>query len=146
MWSSPALFNAADIGSAIPRFESWRPSQPVRSLRRVWHVSENLRCSRGLACGDVVSDDGSAESGARTADFQAPVSARQFSISVRVPGETGSILKRDWFVGPSGAGRLRLGTASYAGWCVLDSVVCGLGFVNLGREAWQLSRGRAASA
>src|SRR5258708_6773961 len=39
----------ADFDSAIPRFESWRPSQPVRSLRCDFQVWENRRHSRGLA-------------------------------------------------------------------------------------------------
>jgi hypothetical protein len=38
-----------DFDSAIPRFESWRPSQPVRSLRCDFQVWENRRHSRGLA-------------------------------------------------------------------------------------------------
>ena len=37
-----------DFDSAIPRFESWRPSQPVRSLRCDFQVWENRRHSRGL--------------------------------------------------------------------------------------------------
>jgi hypothetical protein len=32
-----------DFDSAIPRFESWRPSQPVRSSRRDIRVCENRR-------------------------------------------------------------------------------------------------------
>src|SRR5258706_3118778 len=39
----------ADFDSATPRFESWRPSQPVRSLRCDFQVWENRRHSRGLA-------------------------------------------------------------------------------------------------
>src|SRR5712671_6947689 len=35
-----------DFDSAIPRFESWRPSQPVRSLRCDFQVWENRRHSR----------------------------------------------------------------------------------------------------
>ncbi len=38
-----------DFDSAIPRFESWHPSQPVRSLRCDFQVWENRRHSRGLA-------------------------------------------------------------------------------------------------
>src|SRR6266849_10338865 len=38
-----------DFDSAIPRFESWRPSQPAESLPRVFQVWENRRHSRGLA-------------------------------------------------------------------------------------------------
>jgi hypothetical protein len=38
-----------DFDSAIPRFESWRPSQPVRPLRCDFQVWENRRHSRGLA-------------------------------------------------------------------------------------------------
>jgi hypothetical protein len=40
------LDNQADFDSAIPRFESWRPSQPVRSLRCDFQVWENRRHSR----------------------------------------------------------------------------------------------------
>jgi hypothetical protein len=32
---------AVDFDSAIPRFESWRPSHPVRSLRGRFLVCEN---------------------------------------------------------------------------------------------------------
>src|SRR6266481_3786848 len=39
----------ADFDSATPRFESWRPSHPVRSLRCDFRVWENRRHSRGLA-------------------------------------------------------------------------------------------------
>jgi hypothetical protein len=38
----------ADFDSAIPRFESWRPSQPVRSLRCDFQVWENRRHSQSL--------------------------------------------------------------------------------------------------
>ena len=38
-----------DFDSAIPRFESWHPSQPVRSLRCDFQVWENRRHFRGLA-------------------------------------------------------------------------------------------------
>src|SRR6266404_1102821 len=38
-----------NFDSIIPRFESWRPSQPVRSLRCDFQVWENRRHSRGLA-------------------------------------------------------------------------------------------------
>ncbi len=38
-----------DFDSAIPRFESWHPSQPVGSLRCDFQVWENRRHSRGLA-------------------------------------------------------------------------------------------------
>src|SRR6267143_2154610 len=34
--------------SAIPRFESWRPSQPVRSRRRCFRMWENRRYFRRL--------------------------------------------------------------------------------------------------
>ena len=51
------LFRMTSVGidriggfdSAIPRFESWRPSQPVRSLRCDFQAWENRRHSRGLA-------------------------------------------------------------------------------------------------
>src|SRR5258706_7985427 len=39
----------ADFDSAIRRFESWRPSQPVRSLRRRFRLCEDRRHFRGLA-------------------------------------------------------------------------------------------------
>ena len=39
---------SVDFDSAIPRFESWRPSQPVRSLRCDFQVWENRRHSGGF--------------------------------------------------------------------------------------------------
>src|SRR6266849_1942348 len=39
----------ADFDSAIPRFESWLPSQPVGSLRCDFQLWDNRRHSRGLA-------------------------------------------------------------------------------------------------
>ena len=47
----------ADFDSAIPRFESWRPSQPVRSLRCDFQVGEKRRHSRGLAGNGRVSGE-----------------------------------------------------------------------------------------
>ncbi len=44
-----AMARRGDFDSAIPRFESWRPSQPVGSLRCDFQVWENRRHSRGLA-------------------------------------------------------------------------------------------------
>jgi hypothetical protein len=41
--------NYLDFDSAIPRFESWHPSQPVRSLRRRFRLCEDRRHFRGLA-------------------------------------------------------------------------------------------------
>src|SRR6266478_2704961 len=41
--------NYLDFDSAIPRFESWRPSHPIRSLRCDFQVWENRRHFRGLA-------------------------------------------------------------------------------------------------
>jgi hypothetical protein len=40
---------AADFDSAIPKFESWRPSQPVRSRRHDFRVSGKWRHFRWLA-------------------------------------------------------------------------------------------------
>src|SRR6266853_502974 len=45
----PMLVWNSRFDSAIPRFESWRPSQPVGSLRCDFQVWENRRHSRGLA-------------------------------------------------------------------------------------------------
>jgi hypothetical protein len=42
-----SLDNQADFDSAIPRFESWRPSHAVRSLHREFRVWENRRHSLG---------------------------------------------------------------------------------------------------
>jgi hypothetical protein len=41
--------NQVDFDSAIPRFESWRPSQPPGSVRRNFRLSEKWRHFRGLA-------------------------------------------------------------------------------------------------
>jgi hypothetical protein len=38
-----------DFDSAIPRFESWHPSQPVRSPRCCFLMCENRRHFRGLS-------------------------------------------------------------------------------------------------
>ena len=45
----PMLVWNSRFDSAIPRFESWRPSQPVGSLRCDFQVWENRRHSGGLA-------------------------------------------------------------------------------------------------
>jgi hypothetical protein len=42
--------NYLDFDSAIPRFESWHPSQPVRSLRCDFRVCESRRHSGDARC------------------------------------------------------------------------------------------------
>ena|SRR6266508_4229895 len=79
--------NPSDISKAIfqndiSRFESWRPSQPLSSLWGMSALQESPRHFRGLARRDTVSAARFSRSLASTAQFGAPVSCRQFSISV----------------------------------------------------------------
>jgi len=48
---------ASDFDSAIPRFESWRPSQPPESLPHVFRHSAKCRHSRWLAAIGWVSGE-----------------------------------------------------------------------------------------
>src|SRR5215208_955047 len=87
----------SDLCSAIFTFESYLPSQPVRSPRRDLRVWRNLRHVRRLREAGRVSGRGHAQFWSRIGASRAPVSAWQISISVREPRETGSITRRDRF-------------------------------------------------
>jgi len=66
----------------ICRFESYMPSQPVRSPLCDFRVCENRRHSRGLGWRALVSGWQILELQVRTGGFVEPVSARHFPISV----------------------------------------------------------------
>ncbi len=81
----------------ISEFESYHPSQAVRSLRCDFRVRENRRHSGGLGWRARVSVPQFSDFRSRTGGFRAPVSARHFPISVsacrrpvRYVTETGS--------------------------------------------------------
>jgi hypothetical protein len=54
-WALIDHANKSDFDSAIPRFESWRPSQPQASLAGDFGHSRKWRHFRGLECRDPVS-------------------------------------------------------------------------------------------
>ena len=79
--------NSHDISKVLffkrsREFESYMPSQPVRSLWAMSAAQENARHSRYLARRRTVSDAQFSRFSAARSQFQAPVSGRQFSISV----------------------------------------------------------------
>jgi hypothetical protein len=77
-----ACSQAADFDSAMRRFESSRPSQPVRSLLFDFRLCKYCRHSGGL-CGARESLAGKFRTfGSEPGGFAAPVSARHFPISV----------------------------------------------------------------
>jgi hypothetical protein len=69
----------------ICRFESYIPSQPVRSLRCGLCVWENTRHSGGLGRPLSLSKEAFAKSRTRKSEFRARVTGQQFSISVAQP-------------------------------------------------------------
>lgn len=92
----------ADFDSAIRRFESSRPSQPVLSLRAVRYLSGNLKHFRELDAHFGSLPQLSAHFRVRSTYFSAKVSNPEFSISDFLLqrlgsnlSETGSIRKAD---------------------------------------------------
>jgi hypothetical protein len=74
------LGNQADFDSAIPRFESWRPSQPV-SDGHVRLVKKGPTFRGLVRCG-AAHEMRICQFSATPAGFRAPVSGRQIPISV----------------------------------------------------------------
>jgi hypothetical protein len=75
-------FSKGALQNDICRFESYMPSQPVRSPLRDFRVCENRRHSRGLGWRALVSGWQILEFCLWTGGFAAPVSGRHFPISV----------------------------------------------------------------
>jgi hypothetical protein len=74
--------NVADSYSAIPRFESWRLSQPARSLPCRFPLRDIARDFRGLGTQAGLRDGDGRDFGPDDRAFVAGVSAAVFSISV----------------------------------------------------------------
>ena len=73
----------SDFDSAIPRFESWRPSQPAESLPQVFRYSEKRRHSRGFAaCRRTCV---SRSPGAQSASAERPGDGRKVPACARGP-------------------------------------------------------------
>ncbi len=49
---------AADFGSAIPRFESWRPSQEYQGLTKTTHLAKQAQGSKKGSNGDSKTGQG----------------------------------------------------------------------------------------
>jgi hypothetical protein len=80
--ATPSSLSKGALQNHICRFESSRPSQPVRSPLCSFRVCENRRHSRGLGWRAGVSSRHILEFQVRTGGFVEPVSARHFPISV----------------------------------------------------------------
>jgi hypothetical protein len=76
---------AVDFHSAIPRFESWRPSQPPRSLPRIFRLSEKWRHFRGLPADRSVSGARNRAFPTKGRFFRGESLLREFSISEILP-------------------------------------------------------------
>jgi hypothetical protein len=85
-------FGAFD--SAIPWFESRRPSQPVRSPSGASKVSEDVRYFKGVTANQRVSVTGICNQLCKGLRIQRRVSARDFSISGRERPRLGSTILR----------------------------------------------------
>jgi hypothetical protein len=70
-----------DFGSAIPKFESWRPSQPPGSLAEIPRRFGNRRYFRRLAARSPVSSEGYRTSHAKRQEFGGESLLDEFSIS-----------------------------------------------------------------
>jgi hypothetical protein len=77
-WALIDHANQADFDSAIPRFESWRPSQPVGSLAGDFGYSRKWRHFRRLAAKSLVSGDEFWTSGADGRKFRGSLCSMNF--------------------------------------------------------------------
>ena len=82
MVATRSSFSKGALQNDICRFESYMPSQPVRSPLCFFRVCENRRHSRGFGWRAGVSGWQILEFRLWTGGFAAPVSARHFPISV----------------------------------------------------------------